>query len=329
MRAHPFRLAQPPRPLALIALLALLLGGVPVSPHAAARQPAACVTPGTATPTFATPVATFPLTVTDDAGREVVVASRPERIVSIAPSTTEILFALGLDDRVVGVDDYSDFPPAAAAKPRLGGMVDPDLEPLVATTPDLVLATGLQTETVVPALEELGIPVAVIDPGTVDEVFAGIALVGRITGGEAAAAELACKMRHRIDAIAARVAGAPQPRVFFELSPDLYTAGPGSYVDDLITRAGGSNVAADAGTEWPQLGLEALVAGDPEVILLADEEAGVTPEQVRARPGWHAIGAVVDGRIVAVDPDLTNRPGPRVVDGLEAIARALHPDRFR
>lgn len=324
MRVRPFRLAVLPRPLTLGVLVALLLGGALGTPPTLARQPAPCA----ATPAVATPVATFPLTVTDHADREVVLRALPERIVSIAPSTTEILFALGLGDRVVAVDDYSDFPPAAAAKPRLGGMIDPELEPLVATTPDLVLATGIQAETVVPALEGLGIPVAVVDPGSVDEVFAGIALVGRVTGAEAAAAELSCEMRLRVDEVAARVAGAPRPRVFFEISPDLYTAGPGSYIDDLIDRAGGSNVAADAGGEYPQLGLEALVAADPEVVLLADEEAGVTAEQVGARPGWGAITAVVDGRVVALDPDLTNRPGPRVVDGLEAIARALHPDRF-
>lgn len=187
MRVRPLRA---PRPVAPLALLALLLLSALAVPPTAAHQPAACAP----TATLATPVATFPLTVTDDADREVVVRSLPERIASIAPSTTEILFALGLGDRVVGVDDYSDFPPEAAAKPRLGGMVDPALESLVATTPDLVLATGIQTETVVPALERLGIPVAVIDPGNVEEVFAGVALVGRVTGTQVPAATLSCEM---------------------------------------------------------------------------------------------------------------------------------------
>jgi len=151
--------------------------------------------------------------------------------------------------------------------------------------------------------------------------------VGRFTGAREAT-EVACRLRARIAAVEAAVAGAPAPRVFFELSPDLYTAGPDSFVDDLVARAGGRNIAADAGQPWPQLTAEAVVAADPEVILLADHEAGVDAAAVAARPGWSAISAVEQGRVVAIEPDLALRPGPRVVDGLEEIARALHPDRF-
>lgn len=314
------------RVLLLLPLLGLLaVGGA--FPAAAPVGAAACATaPPVATP--ATTATAFPLTVTDDAGREVVIPAVPERIASIAPSNTEILFALGLANKVVAVDDYSDYPPEAEQKPRLGSYVEPDLEQIVAAQPDLVLATGVHAETVLPELEALRQTVVVIDPGNLDEVLDGIGLVGRVTGEEAGATIVVCGLLERVDAVAARVADAPRPRVFFELSPELYTAGPGSFIDDLIARAGGENVAADAAEEWPQLSAEALLKKDPEVVLLADHGAGATPEQVRARPGWQQMSAVERDRLVPIDPDLTNRPGPRVVDGLEAIARALHPERF-
>ncbi len=311
----------------LFLLLGLLVAAGAAHPGTAPAGATTCATAATlATP--ATTATTFPLTVTDDAGRDVVIPAVPERIVSIAPSNTEILFALGLAAKVVAVDQYSDYPPEAKQKPQLGSYVEPDLEQIVAAAPDLVLATGVHAETVLPELESLRLTVAVIDPGNVDEVLDGIGLVGRVTGEDARATILTCELLERVDAVAERVAGAPPPRVFFELSPELHTAGPGSFVDDLISRAGGQNVAADAGEEWPQLSAEALIEKDPEVVLLADHEAGATPEQVRARPGWQQMSAVKHGRLVPIDPDLTNRPGPRVVDGLEAIARALHPDRF-
>jgi iron complex transport system substrate-binding protein len=151
-------------------------------------------------------------------------------------------------------------------------------------------------------------------------------LVGTITDMSSRAQQVVCELQARVDAVTDAVAGAPRPRVFFELSPDLYTAGPGSFVDDLISRAGGDNVAAGAAELWPQLSAEAVVSADPEVILLADHEAGITAEQVAARPGWQQMSAVQQGRIVSLNADLVARPGPRVVDGLEAIAAALHPD---
>jgi len=248
--------------------------------------------------------------------------------VSIAPSTTEILFALGLGERVVAVDDHSDYPPAVRQKTRLGGYAKPDLERVVAAAPDLVLATGAHVKTVVPELEARGVTVFVVDAGDLDGVFDRIGRVGRITGQDAPAADLVGRLRGRADAVAATVDGAGRPRVFVELSPLLHTAGPGSFVDDLIRRAGGRNVAADTATQWPQLSQEALIERDPEVVLLAHGAAGATPETVRQRAGWSQLTAVTRGRVLPIDPDLAMRAGPRLVDGLEAVARALHPDRF-
>jgi iron complex transport system substrate-binding protein len=309
----------------LLLLFALLVGIRDGGGASVSAGPGACVaTPST---DLATPVA-FPLMITDDMGRQVTFATPPQRIVSIAPSNTEVVFALGLGDTVVGVDQYSDYPPEAQQKLQLGGYVDPNLEQIVAAAPDLVLATDVHEATIIPELDALGVTSVMIDPKNLDDVLDSITLIGTITGEEARAARLVCDLHRRVDDVEARIAGAPHPRVFFELSPELYTAGPGSFIDDLLTRAGGDNVAAGAREPWPQLSTEAVLAADPEVILLVDHEAGVTPEAVRARPGWQAMSAVEHDRIVTIDAALTNRPGPRVVDGLEEIARILHPDRF-
>lgn len=280
----------------------------------------------------ATPLAeattTFPLVVSDDAGREVAIEQAPERIISIAPSNTEIVYALGVEDRLVGVDSYSNYPPQVSEQPRVGDYVAPNLEALVAAEPDLILASEVHVPTLVPELETLGLTTIVIEPANLEEVYTGIELIGQVTDEGAAAQDLVCGMQARVTAVSKAVASAPRPSVFFELSPDLYTAGPGSFVDDVLQRAGGENVAAGAGELWPQLSAEAVVSANPEVILLADHGAGVTAEQVAERPGWQTVSAVEQGRIVEVDPDLIARPGPRVVDGLEAVAKALHPDRF-
>lgn len=322
----------------LFTLLFLLIS----SPLVAAQTPAPATPPAlcVATPaaeTAASPLpppspyqgeGSFPLVITDDLGREVRIERPPTRIVSIAPSNTEVLYALGLADRVVGVDSYSNYPPEAAEKPQVGEYIAPDLERIVAAEPDLILATAAHRETVLPELETLRLPTVVIEPLNLDEVFASIELVGEITGESARAREVVCSLQTRVNAVEAAVAGAPSTRVFFELSPDLFTTGPGSFIDDLITRAGGANIAAGVGEMWPQLSAEAVVTADPEVIILADHEAGITPEQVVARPGWQGISAVAQRRIVPIVSDLVARPGPRVVEGLEAIAAALHPDRF-
>jgi iron complex transport system substrate-binding protein len=314
------------RALSLFAIGTLLLHLLPGAADVSAQPTPVAVTCA-ATPLAAEPTA-FPLTITDDAGRQVTIERSPTRIVSIAPSNTEVLFALGLDERIVGVDSFSTYPPEAGEKPQVGSYLEPDLERVAAAEPDLILATEAHVGTVLPELDALGLPTVVIEPKDLDEVFSGMLLVGTITDESTRAQQVVCALQARVDAVVDAVADAPRPRVFFELSPDLYTAGPGSYIDDLITRAGGVNVAAGAAEMWPQVSAEAVVSADPEVILLADHEAGITAEQVAARPGWQEMSAVRQGRIVTLTSDLVARPGPRVVDGLEAIAAALHPNLF-
>jgi iron complex transport system substrate-binding protein len=279
-------------------------------------------------PPTATPVAS--ITVEDDFGNVITLASEPQRIISLAPANTEILYALGLGDRVVGVTEYCNYPPEAAEKPKVGSFSDVDLEQVVGLEPDLVLATSLHTAVVVPALQERGIPVFVADPQTVPEVLETIRTIGHITGKDQTAEALTAQMQERIIAVQETIKDAPRPRVFWELGPELYTAGPGSFLNDLIVMAGGENIAADADSPWPQLSLEAIVLKDPEIVMLADHNYGETAETVTQRSGWGNITAVREGRIIELtNDDIVSRPGPRIVEGLEFLARAFHPDLFQ
>jgi iron complex transport system substrate-binding protein len=275
-------------------------------------------------------LAAFPLTITDDLGNEVTIEAEPQRIVSMAPNHTEILYALGLGDKVVGVTEYCNSPPEAQEKPKVGGFSNIDLEQVVGLNPDLVLGTSIHAQSVGPALAERGLKVVLIDPETVEDVLEKIVLVGKVAGREETAIALADELRGRIEATMARVQKAEhKPRVYWELSNDLYTAGPGSFIEDLITRAGGINIAADTKEQWPQLNLEALILADPEVIVLADHPYGETAEGVKARPGWADISAVKNDRIVEIlDDNLVSRPGPRMAEALEFVAKALHPELF-
>ena len=299
------------------------------TPGSAAGTPSRAASPvaGAATPR----ATAYPLTINDDAGRAVTFAHAPMHIISLAPSNTEILYALGLGDRVVGVDDNSDYPAEAKAKPKVGGFAGTNLEQVVALQPDLILASGITAPGLLTALTGRNLTVVVLNPPDLPGVLADLSLVGQITDVNAQAAQVRGGLEARIAAVAARLKNATtKPRVFFELDPtQFYTAGPHSFVDDLITRAGGTNIAADASTPYPTLSAEQIIAKDPEVIILSDESQGVTPESIKARAGWAGISAVKNGRIAALNPDLTNRPGPRVVDALEQLALAIHPELYR
>jgi iron complex transport system substrate-binding protein len=294
---------------------------------------AACAPPAGAPapqPTTA-PAPAFPVTVTDDDGQAVTIEREPQRLITLAPSNTEIVYALGIGDRLVAVSDYSDYPPEAATRPKVG-YIRVDIERVIGYNPDLVLATGAQRQQVTPQLRQRGLKVITLDPKNLENVFDNILLVGRATGQTAAAEKLVADLKARVKQIESRVRQAgTRPRVFFELDKSLFTVGPGSFIHDLIVRAGGENIAGDADRPYPQLSLEVLLQRDPEVIIITDigQYGGETPESVRARPGWQSVSAVRNNRVVPINPDLVNRPGPRIVDGFEAIARALHPEAFR
>ncbi len=268
-----------------------------------------------------------PVTITDDLGREVAIPRAPRRIVSIAPSNTEILFALGLGDRVAGVTDSCDYPEEAKAKPKVGA-VDVDYEKILEIAPDLVVAVGSLQRQAIDRLTELGVPVLAVNPKSLDGVLSAISMIGTAAGVEARARALTAQLRERIEAVESRVSGertSRRPRVFVEIWNDpLMTAGPGTFIDELIAAAGGENVAHDAMAEWPQIDAEAVIQKDPEVIVLTNFNL----EEALARPAWQTIAAYRSGRVFEVDPDLLVRPGPRLVQGLEELARLLHPEAF-
>ena len=291
---------------------------------------AACA-PGPASIPVATPSASpSPAVVTDFQGRSVQLPRSVSRIVSIGASNTEFLFALGAGDRIVGVDDYSDEPSAAKAKERVGG-VKVNVEKVVSLRPDLVVIVKLSDGTIERLAAAL-ITVLVVDPQSLADVAKTASLLGTAVGADGE--KLAREVSQRLDAVRERARSlTPKPRVFHELDATdpakPFTVGPGSFVHELIELAGGVNVAARAASPYPQLSAEELVRADPEIIVLADADYGVTPEQVAARAGWGSIAAVRTKRIVPMNANLVSRPGPRVAEAAEALARAFHPSAFR
>ncbi len=275
-----------------------------------------------------------PLIITDDTGRSFALNGPPERIMTLAPSNTEIVFALGSGDRVVAVDQWSDFPPMARSKPKISPF-SPSLEQIVKLRPELIFSARGAAEPLLP-LERHGIAVVVLAPKTVEDIYRNIRLIGRILGAGANAERLIRGMRQRVDAVLARVQGAPRPKVFVELDgtdPNRpFTAGPGSFVDVLIRLAGGANVAGSSRLVWPQFSLEELMKADPDLIIVGDAKVPTspqTPAMVVGRPGWHHLRAVRSGAIHSIDAELISRPGPRIVKGLETLARLFQPARFR
>src|SRR5207248_4400079 len=226
----------------------------------------------------------------------------------------EIVFALGAGDRIVAVDDFSDFPAEAKALPKVGGFTT-SAEKVVSFQPDLVLA--ITTGNLAPALEAQGQRVAIFEPPDFAGVYRDIATIGQIVGRESAAADLVRRMRDRIGAVTERARTATaRVRVLHEIDASdptkIYVAGPGNFINAMIQTAGGTNVAASAGSQYPQLSSEEIVRSDPEVIVLSDASFGASPAVVSARAGWSSVAAVRNGRVYPIDPDIVSRAGPRL-----------------
>jgi iron complex transport system substrate-binding protein len=332
----------------LILLLMLVLTTLLVACQAASALPAAgpegevsqsieqAVTGVPPQPSTAVEEGAFPLTIRDDTGREVTLAAAPQRIVSLAPSNTEILFALGAGDAVVGVTNYCDFPAAAARLPQIGGFTANtiSIEVILSLNPDLVLANGKDHLTIVAALQQENIPAIVLEPETYDDIFANIELVGQVTGHEEEAARLLEDMKARQAVVMEKVASVGQedrPKVFWEVFDEpLMTAGPNSFIGQVIERAGGKNIFADLEETYPEISAEEIVKRNPEVILGPDSHGDkLLPELLAARPGWEQIDAVKNKRIYLLDANIASREGPRIVDALELTARALYPELFK
>ena len=289
-----------------------------------------------ATPVHAQPATgDFPFSVTDDSGTTTTFAAPPQRVVSLSPGLTEMTFALGHGDQLVAVDSYSDYPPEAKdIQPRLVTYPNPSVETIVALQPDVVLSLADSDDSIA-QMRRQGIPVLKIFPKDFDAAVDALRTLGHLYGSPDAGEAVATDMLTRRDAVVSAVAGAPRPRVYEELDasePDKpFAAGPNGFYGQLIDLAGGSNVFGDLPSDVGQVGAETIVQRDPEVIILTDGDLPFnpqTPNLVAARPGWNTITAVRNGAIYAVPAELYSTPGPRLVQGLEDLAKLLHPDRF-
>jgi len=265
----------------------------------------------------------------DDYGRTIRLDSIPERIVSVAPTPTEILFAVGAGDLVVGVDDYSDYPAEAANLTKVGSYTL-STEVIIGLQPDLVVSSDLVPLAQLELLEDRGIPFVILATRTLDDVMKDIRLVGILTGHVEEANELADDLEGRTGAVEAKTLadGVVKPRVYIEYYP-YWTYGPGSFGNDLIALAGGINIAENTSSEYPMITSEFVIAQDPEIIVYTlGYMTTTTAEEIASRPGWDGISAVSSESIYSMDDNLVSRYGPRIVDGLEQLAALLHPDLF-
>jgi iron complex transport system substrate-binding protein len=272
---------------------------------------------------------------TDMLGRPVPVPEGPLRIVSLAPSLTEIVFALGRGDWLQAVTDFCDYPPPARVKPRVGGPTTPDLERIVQMRPDLVLATTEgNPRDVVARLDQVSIPVFVVKPDGYAGVLASIRVLGDVLGAGREAADVVRSLEARAAAVRRKVRGRPRVRTLLLVWADpLIAVAPTTVVGDLLEMAGGENIIRERAVQYPRLGWEEVVGRAPEVILVADHrESDRAPrEEALSNAPWNRwpnIPAVRAGRVVLLPADPLLRPGPRVADGLERVARAIHPEAF-
>ena len=259
-------------------------------------------------------------------------ASAPDkpRYISLAPSTTEILFALGLDEEIAAVSSFCNYPPKAMLKEKIGDFSRPNIEKIVSLRPDFIFCTGLEQEPVVNQLKRLGFNVYVSDPSNIEELFDTITDIGRITNREREAAQLLKKMQADIDEVNSKVRDIPQEKrtkVFIEIWHEpLMTAGKGSFIDALITLAGGVNIAHDIGRPYSNFSAEKVVSLNPGCIIMAYMDERAPLKLVAARFGWSNIDAVKHKRIFNdIDPDILLRPGPRITEGLKELYKRLYP----
>jgi iron complex transport system substrate-binding protein len=267
----------------------------------------------------------------DEVGRRVRVPQEVNRIVSLAPNLTEIVFALGEGDRLAGDTDYCDYPAEALRKPHVGGAVNPNLEVVVSLMPDLILASkSINRRETVDALDHIGLPVYVTDPHSVEGMIASVEHIGSAIGVDKSAGALAENLRTRLAELDRRVSGAVPRRVLFVVwTEPLISVGRDTFIADALNRAGGRSVV-DTRTEWPHVSIEEIVKLQPEFLVFASAHTGDAQhdiETLRTLPGWRSLNAIQQGNVIVIS-DAINRPAPRMVDAIEQLARALHPKAF-
>jgi iron complex transport system substrate-binding protein len=316
----------------LIVLLAACAPQATATPAPVATEVPATEAPATQAPTEPASAA---LTFTDGLGREITLNGPAQRVISLAPSNTEILFAIGAGEQVVGRDALSDYPEEAKSVADIGSTFDSlNTELIVSLNPDLVLAAEINTPEQAKQLEDLGITVYYLkNPLTLEEMYSNLEIIAQLTGHEEETASLIEALKARVAAVDEKIAPiSSRFSVFYELDATdpakPYTAGKGTFITQLIDRAGGYNIAADL-DGYPQMSLEQVVAADPAFIILGDARYGVSPESIAQRPGWENLTAVKNGKVLAFNDDLVSRPGPRLVDALEELAKMLRPELFQ
>ncbi len=270
----------------------------------------------------------FPLTIMDSLDRKVTIAALPSRLVSLSPAVTEILFAIRAEDKLVGVTDYCDYPAEALQKPKVGSFSNPNIELVVDSKPDVIFtAAGVQKD-VVKQFTDLGIQVVVLDATNMTQVLDNIQLIGRITGLAEQADKVVKQLENRREAVKNKVAQEEtKPKVFFEVWDNpLMTAGPDTFIHDMIVTAGGINVAGDTKKQFVELNQEFVLTQDPDIYIINSHAH--TPEDIEKRPGFSGLKAVQEGHVYGIEDDLVTLPGPRLFDGLEQMAAIIHPELF-
>jgi iron complex transport system substrate-binding protein len=265
----------------------------------------------------------------DSLRREIALDGHPMRIVALAPSITETLYFLGLGERVVGVSKFSSHPPEAALKPRVGSYIDLNVESIISLSPDLVIGTADGNQPgVVDLLEQAGIEVFIVNPRSIRQVVDTIATLGRVCGLPKKAKVLSVRLSQRIDRVVKKTALRTKPSVFLQINlRPIMTVNKNTFLNDLIQMAGGTNMARDEPISYPRVSLEEVIRKKPELIIISSMERGGRFEKARREwLKWTSIPAVKNGRVHLIDSDLIDRPSPRIVEGLEILARLIHPE---
>ena len=268
----------------------------------------------------------------DEVGREVTFPFPPKRIVSLAPNITEILFSLGLDEEIVGVSIHCNFPEKAKTKVRVGSYISLDFEKITSLKPDLIIATGAgNTREMVDRLEKLGFQTYAIYPKNFNDILKSIGHIGEVVNREKEARGIIEGLRKRSQRVIELTKGLPRPKVFIQIGDaPIVTVGKGSFADDLIRLAGGENIAGKEKEVYPRFGMEEILKRSPEVIVISSmNPKGDYQKILEEWNRWKTIPAVKNGRIHLIDSDLLDRPSPRIIDGLEELARVLHPEKFK
>lgn len=275
----------------------------------------------------------YPLAYTDSLDREILIEEKPKKIISLAPAVTEILYALGLENEIIGVSSACDYPQEALAKEKIGRIDEPNIEKIVALEPDLVIAESVTKIEKIKRLNQLGIKIIGFNPGSINDTIKMIADISYLTGtqkvGTAITTELAKDYQELQKLVSKKLKNNDRPRVFYQIwAEPLYTAGEGTFIDSLIHEAGGYNIARETEGSWPTYSAESLIAADPEVYISSKHSTlgKSTKANLFGKEIFRNVSAFKNDRLYIVDQDLVNRPSPRIIEGYKEIIKAIFPD---